>query len=339
MNHLLNEQHDKAIDSFIQLLEVDSSTVEIHFALGNLYRRQGEVERSIRIHQNLIARPLLGKSERSKALYELGLDYVKAGLLDRAESLFKELSEDACFKQNAQEQLLDIYQDEKEWQKAISCVERLKKSKSRNWNFLLSHFYCELAIRCFSKNELSEASVYLKRSLAVEPECARAEMLLADIEFKSGQYQAAINFYRKVITKTPDLIVEVLDPIGECFDRLSLKGQKINFLRENSVKQEQVIFRCGQEIFRQEGAVQAFDFLVTKVSQAPSFNGLIELLEAQGRLEADVIGGSLEISKVARRLRQVSFYKCEECGFQASELHWQCPACKRWGKVSRVQAL
>ncbi len=338
MNHLLNEQHDKAIDSFIQLLEVDSSTVEIHFALGNLYRRQGEVERSIRIHQNLIARPRLEKSERSKALYELGLDYVKAGLLDRAEALFKELSEDVCFKQRAEEQLLDIYQDEKEWLKAIGCVELLKESENRNWNLLLSHFYCELAISCFSKNKLPEATAYLKKALAVDPSGARAELLLADFEYKSGHYQVAINLYYKVITKDPALVIEVLDSIGNCFDSLSLSDQKINFLKENStgLKQEQVLFECGQEILRQQGAEEAFEFLMDKTSQHPSVNGLIELLNAREQLGAGMADQSLMINEMAGHLRQAPLYKCEGCGFKASELHWQCPACKQWGKVSRV---
>jgi len=338
MNHLLNEQHDKAIDSFIKLLEVDSATVEIHFTLGKLYRRQGEVDRSIRIHQNLIARPSLNKAQRARALFELGMDYVKAGLLDRAENLFEELSEEAVFKQSAQEQLLVIYQDEKEWQKAIGCVEYLKKNKKQDWKVPLSHFYCELALESFSKNNIERASVCLNKALSIDSDCIRADLLLADFEFKSGEYQAALKSYQKAIEKDSSYLSETLDPVMNCFEKLGLIDEQIRYLQENSLKytEERVAFRYGKVISRQGGAKKAFEFLMEKIAQKPSVNGLIELLEVEDRLQSNISNNTSAICRIAEELRQDRNYRCCECGFQAKELHWQCPACKRWAKMKQA---
>lgn len=339
MNHLLNEQHDKAIDSFITLLEVDSATVEIHFALGKLYRRQGEVERSIRIHQNLIARPSLDKDQRARALFELGLDYVKAGLLDRAENLFEELSEEVFLKQDAQEQLLTIYQDEKEWQKAIDCINFLKKKGEPDWKLLLSQFYCELAVERFSVDDTDTALGYLKKALSTDSDCVRADLLRASFEFENGQYREALNNYLKATKKDPDYLSETLEQTMLCFEKLNLVDERIKYLHENSLEynEERIAFRYGKAILEQNGAKEAFEFLIRRVAQKPSVNGLIELLEAEERLQINKNDDrSKIIRQIAKSLWQDKNYRCAECGFQAKELHWQCPACKQWAKIKQV---
>jgi lipopolysaccharide biosynthesis regulator YciM len=163
LNFLLNEQPDKAIEVFMRVLEVNSDTVETHLALGNLFRRRGEVERAIRIHQNLIARPTLDKEQRSHALLELGQDYLKAGLFDRAENLFLELAEIRAHSEQALKLLLHIYQQEKEWEKAISITRKLARVSGKNLDEMIAHFYCELADHDYARKNYSAAREHLKR--------------------------------------------------------------------------------------------------------------------------------------------------------------------------------
>src|SRR3990172_4271983 len=177
LNFLLNEQPDKAIEVFIRVLEVNSDTVETHLALGNLFRRRGEVERAIRIHQNLIARPTLDKEQRSQALLELGQDYFKAGLFDRAENLFLELAEIRAHSEQALRLLLHIYQQEKEWEKAISVVRKLARVSGRNMNSMIAHFYCELAEQDIARSNHPSARDRLGQALAADGECVRASIL------------------------------------------------------------------------------------------------------------------------------------------------------------------
>ena len=148
INYLLNEQPDKAIEAFIRVLEVDSETVETHLALGNLYRRRGEVDRAIRIHQNIIARPTLRADQRNEALLELGNDYMRAGLLDRAENLFRELCDTDGYTVPALRQIIDLYQQEKDWDQAIVCARRLAGVSGEPLGRVIAHYYCEQAGTC-----------------------------------------------------------------------------------------------------------------------------------------------------------------------------------------------
>jgi len=179
LNYLLNEQPDKAIDVFIRLLEVNSETVETHLALANLFRRRGETDRAIRIHQNLIARPTLNSSQRIQALVELGLDYMNAGVLDRAEQLFLELLQQSSPPEQAIKQLLRIYQQEKHWDKAIEMAKRLQPNKNNDIGILIAQFYCELAEQKFDSNPTSIAQI-LKQAHAYDPNCVRASLLEAN---------------------------------------------------------------------------------------------------------------------------------------------------------------
>ncbi|MCR4301001.1 MAG: lipopolysaccharide assembly protein LapB, partial [Sulfuricaulis sp.] len=220
LNFLLNEQHDKAIEVFIRVLEVNSETVETHLALGNLFRRRGEVERAIRIHQNLIARPTLDKEQRSQALLELAQDYHKAGLFDRAENLFLELAEIRVHSEQALRVLLHIYQQEKEWEKAISIVQRLARLSGKNMNSMIAHFYCERAELDLSRQNDSSAREHLKQALAVDDKCVRASILLGDIAAQEGDLRGAIERWQRIEEQDIHYLGEVAERISDCFQKL-----------------------------------------------------------------------------------------------------------------------
>src|SRR3989339_724508 len=182
LNHLINEQPDKALDVFIKLLEVDSETVETHLALGSLFRRRGEVDRAIRVHQNLIARPQLDKKYRVQALSELGQDYLKAGILGRAERLFSELAEVDGSDISSLKYLLHIYQQEKDWEKAIEVAKKLESMNQESMYSAVAQYYCELAEQLYKHAKISQAQQHLKRASAIDPKCVRASLLSGQIE-------------------------------------------------------------------------------------------------------------------------------------------------------------
>lgn len=337
LNFLLDENHDKAIDLFVKLLEVDSETVEIHFALGSLFRRQGEVERSIRIHQNLIARPALTKEQRAKALFELGMDYMKAGLFDRAENLFHELSEDLTYGQKAFEQLLLVYQHEKEWSKAITCANTLQKTGWHNLHCQLAHFYCELAEESLASDHQAIALEHLNKARSIDAGCVRADMLIADIELKKGDYRSALTHYQKAVKKDFVYLPEMLKSILTCFDMLGEKAKKGDYLLQlhRCYQCDVVTFECAHLMSEDEGSEKAFDFLMAQVEATPSLNGLIELFDLSDRLNKRVPESVLKrFRTICCHLLDQDYYHCARCGFQAREPHWRCPACKQWGTQS-----
>ncbi|MBV8803080.1 MAG: lipopolysaccharide assembly protein LapB, partial [Gammaproteobacteria bacterium] len=179
LNYLLNEEPDKAVDVFIKMLEVDSNTVETHLAVGKLFRRRGEVDRAIRIHQNLIARPQLDKAYREQSLFELGQDYLSAGFLDRAERIFLEILNIKEYSVPALRALLDIYQQEKDWENAIQIAKKLAVATKKPTKHMIAHYYCELADNAFHKNQNEQATDYLQQALDSDENCVRASLTLA----------------------------------------------------------------------------------------------------------------------------------------------------------------
>ena len=198
LNYLLNEQPDKAIDVFIKLLEVDSDTIETHLALGSLFRRRGEVDRAIRIHQNLIARPSLTKEQRSQSLFELGQDYLRAGLLDRAEALFSDLIVSAPHTEVALNYLIDIYQQEKDWEKAIETARRIEVKTGNKQYMRVAHYYCELAEQAIQKGDKIRAHKLVKKALNTNKNSVRASLLDGKLEIQNGNDKTAIKSLRRV---------------------------------------------------------------------------------------------------------------------------------------------
>ena len=181
LNFLLNEQPDKAIEVFIRMAEVDSETVETHFALGSLFRRRGEVDRAIRIHQNIIARPTLGRGHRTQALFELAQDYLRAGLLDRAENILLELIDTPTYTEPALRSLISLYEQQKDWEQAIAMRRRLQAVTGVSEEETTAQYFCELAQAALTSLDMALAVRYLKRAQSHDPDCVRASLLLAKI--------------------------------------------------------------------------------------------------------------------------------------------------------------
>ncbi len=343
LNYLLNEQQDKAIDLFIRLLDVDADTVETHLALGSLFRRRGEVDRAIRIHQNLIARPTLDKEQRAQALFELGQDYMRAGLLDRAETLMGELLDSEPHTEAALLHLLDIYQQEKEWDKAIRTAQRLEAKTGQSRRHLVAQYYCEKASQLFGQGEVSRALRLLKRALAENRNCARASILEGEIEKSTGDYKAAIRAYRRVEEQDPDYLPEVIAPLTECYRAIGRLDEMVVFLRQNLSRHGGIsIMLALAELIRQEkGDAEAADFITDYLRSRPSVRGMDRLIELNMQNARESVINKLKVLKdvTDKLIEDKPVYKCSQCGFTGKMLYWQCPSCKQWDTVKPIQGV
>jgi len=337
LNLLLNEQPDKAIDVFIRLLEVDSDTVETHLALGNLFRRRGEVDRAIRIHQNLIARPTLTREQRAEALLELGQDYMRAGLFDRAESLFNELVEMGQFQEQALRNLKTIYQQEKDWDQCLAVSGQLEARTGESLGNERAHYCCELAERARAAKETSTALSYLRQAQASDPDCIRATILQADMAVARGDLRAGMRDYKRVADQDPACMAEVLPKLSECYRRLGEREEWMAFLSDIlnvSASGPAAALALCDAIGEREGPQAAATFLTEQLRGHPSLEGLARLISLHsldGTREPEIFAILREL--VAHLLAKRPTYQCQRCGFGAKTLHWQCPGCRTWGSI------
>lgn len=343
LNYLLNEQPDKAIEVFVKMLEVDSETVETHLALGNLFRRRGEVDRAIRIHQNIIARPTLSRQQRTQALFELGIDYMRAGLLDRAESLFQELTEINEHTEAALRQLIDIYQQEKDWDKAIAAVRKLENATGKRKEATIAHYYCELAEEARQEANHGRSMQMLKQALACDKNCVRASILQGDIEREAGNYKQAIRAYKRVEQQGPDYLAEVIEPLVFCYRRLGGTAELVEYLRQllHSHGGITTMITLAELIRQQDGDSAAAEFITEQLRARPSVRGLDRLIELNlANSQGEAHDNLLIIRDLTHQLLEGRpGYRCNNCGFSGKSMHWQCPGCKQWNTVKPVQGV
>jgi lipopolysaccharide assembly protein B len=341
LNYLLNEQPDKAIDAFITALEVDSNTVEPYLALGNLFRRRGEVDRAIRIHQDLIERPRLTRSQKDQALVELGLDYMRAGMLDRAESLFLEALKQKDYLGVALRQLLDIYQQEKKWHQAIAVARRLNEELSEATDPMIAHFYCELAKQQFTQQQASEARKFIKQALNSDWRCVRAILLQAHFAMEKHEHRAAIRLLRQVERQDPDYLPEIIRPLAECYQHLGRQDRFFSWLAKALLRYPgctPLILAMAAHLRQEKGEEATRRFLIAQLRVHPSLESLRQLLalgipeEASASLESWVLVEKM----IEHLLKAKPSYICRYCGFGGKHRYWQCPGCKRWGSVKPI---
>jgi len=340
ISYLLNDQQDKALDVFMRMVESNSEIVEIHLALGNLFRRQGEVERSIRIHQNLIARPNLSREHRAQALYELSQDYMKAGLLDRAEKLFLEILDQRDFSVPALQHLLIIYQQEKDWQKAIQITERLDYISEENFRPMQSQFYCELAESDINANDVKSARQRLQKALYIDKNNVRASILDGNLYMREGRFKSALKSYKKIEFQDPDYLSEVIEKIAICYEKLGRQVEFFPYIKDLIKKFPNLLSSDALLKYLQEKEHrEVLRFAIERLKNEPNLEGVLHLFEMLGADEellktytpTLLDGLHAVISKQPR-------YKCNNCGFKGMTLHWTCPSCHQWGSVKPIHA-
>lgn len=340
LNFVLNEQPDKAIEVFIRMLEVDSETVETHLALGNLFRRRGEVDRAIRIHQNLIARPTLNREQRSHALLELGMDYMRSGLLDRAEGLFLELVESGNHLNQAYVQLLEIYQQEKDWDNAISMARKLEPFSTDSYSPIIAQFYCEHAEAALNEGNMRAVKDNIRRALSFDSKCVRASLIEAQMHQQAEKTKLAIKSYKRVESQDSDYITEVLEPLYDCYRKLDRVDEFVDYLRTlvNIYGGISTLLMLTGLIAEREGESAAIRFISDELKNRPTVKGVDKLIEyALERSDGETHEHLKTIKELTGQLIEGrAMYKCNSCGFDAKLLHWQCPGCKHWDTVKPV---
>lgn len=335
LNFLLNEEPDKALEVFMRMVEVDSETVETHFALASLFRRRGEVDRAIRIHQNLIARPSLSRPHREQALYELGEDYMRAGLFDRAENLFVEISKSGLYVASALRHLMAIYEQQNDWDQAITAAQRLELVDGRSQRRVIAHYWCELADLAEHTGQRKRALQLVQKALAADPSSARPGILKAELLDADGDTKAALKAYQQVIDNDPAFAGEVLPAVAQCYRRLGDADRFDAFLQRLRADKPATVPYVAFAAFHQPGwhsrEIVAFvaRYLETRGQ------GLARLLDKL--VEQRSLDHELEMDE-ARQLVRVLLedhprFLCGECGLTANALFWQCPSCRRWSTI------
>lgn len=334
INFVINEQPDKAIEVFTRMLEVNTETVETHLALGSLFRRRGEVERAIRIHQNLIARPTLDREQRAQALCELALDYHKAGLLDRAENLFLELTEIPAHTELALRMLMSIYEQEHEWSKASASARRLAQISGRELRPVLAQYACEQAEQAVQSGDPTRGRELLGEALKADTRCVRASLLLGRLAARESDWRTAIKHWQSVETQDKELLDEVIDDIVSAYRHLEdVRGLRA-YLQDVVRRQPgpQTLRHYVELLSEHEGGAAAEEFVIGRLRQTPTVAGLRCLVDLQRTLAPRSDRERLDLLKTALDglANEQSRYQCRHCGFRGQRLYWQCPACHSW---------
>lgn len=343
LNYLLNDRPDKAIEVFIKVLEVESETVETHLALGNLFRRRGEVDRAIRIHQNLVARPSLEFEQRALALLELGLDYMRSGLFDRAESLFKELLDSGAHQRQAVDHLIDIYQQEQDWDKALEYTARLEALSRTDLGPMRAHFLCEQARTLIDAGDVEKASELLREAMQADPACVRASLMQARLAMVAGAFEAAIRHLERIEEQDREFLPEAMAPLVECYRELDRLPELVAYLERLSADHVGITpVLVLAELLAQGGRpAEAKQRIVAELKVRPTVRGIdrlmdYSLVDATGDARENLL---LLKELTASLIEEKSSYRCGICGFKGRLLHWQCPSCKSWNAVKPIHGI
>ena len=330
LNFLLNEQPDKAIDAFLEVAKVDPQMVELHFALGNLFRRRGETERAIRMHQSLIDLPDLDSALRLQALSELGQDYLKVGLLDRAEEVFAKLR-GTELEESAKRYLLEIYQLGKEWQKAIDIARELPDVASQRE---IAEYYCELAANEIMRSRPESAAQFLEAAVQNNRKCVRASLLQGDLHLQAGDVEQAILAWQGIEQQDPAYLALVAQRLLEAYRKLGRREEGIALLsgyleRYPSLDLLDVVY---QLVLEAEGNEAAYRLVRGELQCNPTLLGLEKLMSARLPLVSPEVRGDVDLAKtiVQGYTRRLARYRCDNCGFKARQFYWRCPACGGW---------
>ena len=335
LNHLLNEQQDEAIDAFIEAVQKDPDTSELHFALGNLFRRRGEYDRAVRVHSHLLARGDLPRDERDRAQHALALDYLKAGLLDRAEDALGKL-EGTKFEAQARLERLAIFERTRDWQQAQRVAQQLQDSGQGDFSVRTAHYLCEQA-----ESQSGDAQhTLLDRAAKIAPQAGRARIKLAQLAEQAGDTNAALNMLLALIKSAPSATPLIANKIAQC----AIDSQRVPEVRvtlqglyetAHALDVLQALLKLqAHEAGSDAGLAAVREQQLAHLQQEPSLVIVAQLMKAQG-VQPEI---QRALDKAAAPLLR---YRCASCGFEAKNHFWQCPGCQAWDSYStrRIEEL
>jgi lipopolysaccharide biosynthesis regulator YciM len=341
LNYLLNEQQDQAIDAFIEAVQHDPDTTELHFALGNLFRRRGEYERAVRVHEYLLSRGDLGQADRHRAQHALALDFLKAGILDRAEDALLKL-DGTRFEAEAKLALLANYERSRDWALAARVAEDLDRLNPGSFSQRLAHYLCEQATSEATRGLLEEAESLLQQAVAKSPEAPRARLELAQLQAKQGQFEKAWLGLSEALKATPSAIPLIAKPLAELALRCGHTAQTSATLQAIYANTpsldllDAIVMLSGQDGSQTSSAR---DWYARHLEKEPSLVAATKWIAGE-KLEHEQFHPQVQraLDHAAKPLLR---YRCAACGFEAMQHFWQCPGCQTWDSypAKRVEEL
>ena len=339
IDFLLAENNDGALDRLLDVAEISDEAVELYLNLGRIFREKGQTEKSIQLHQNLFARTDLSEKSQLDVELELATDFLKAGLLDRAERLLIDLiQEEGHTRKQSSRLLVQLYEEEREWLSILDLYKQSKLPDLPDISSRVAQAACEYADEIFKKGNYLESHQYLKLALKVNPLCARANVIFAEVAATQGEPREAIRCYLKALKQDSNAMLAVLPKMAECFLKLEdyqgLDKQLANHWQHNHAIE--VLVKRVKLLAEQGKQQQAIEILLTELFQYPSNQGFFALVEMVVNQKAVLNSSQLmSVYDILRRIVETeSKYVCRSCGFKAKEHHWRCPSCKNWASVA-----
>ena len=341
LNFLLNEQQDQAIDAFIEAVQNDPDTSELHFALGNLFRRRGEYERAVRVHEHLLSRGDLGAADRQRAQHALALDYLKAGLLDRAEDALLKL-EGTPFEQQARLALLANYERSRDWTQAADIATKLDNSEHGSFSGRLAHYLCEQAAACLQAGDATQAQARLEQAIATAPASPRARVELARLYSTQNNPAAACQLLEEALSATPAATPLIAGPLAQAAIASGsvsgvLEQLRASYAQAASLDVLEAI--VALEAAAGAPAASASAWYVRHLEREPSLVAAAKWIAGE-KLEHEQFRPQFQRA-LDRAVKPLSRYRCAACGFEAKQHFWQCPGCQAWDSypARRVEEL
>ena len=339
LNYLLNEQQDQAIDAFIEAVQNDPDTSELHFALGNLFRRRGEYERAVRVHEHLLSRGDLSRTDRERAQHALALDFLKAGLLDRAEVALQRL-EGTPFEAEARMALLAIYERSSDWPQAAAIADKMDRAAQGDFSIRQAHYLCEQAAAQVAAGQTDEACLLLEKAITTAPAAARARIELAALQQTAGDQAAAFQTLRQIADAAPAAmplaaarLAQTATASGQVDTALALLDHSYDNAPSLDVLEAMVTLQEGSQ------GVQAREAYVRHLEREPSLVAAAKWLAGE-RLEHEQFHPQVQRA-LDHAVKPLTRYRCAACGFEAKQHFWQCPGCQTWDSypARRVEEL
>ena len=332
LHYLITNQYERAIEAFDEAIKINNDSLELHFALGALLRRTGQIDRAINLHINLLEKRELTIEQKESVKAELAQDYFKAGLYGRAEELLVALNRERYY-QFSLNSLLEIYVKEREWVKAIKTATELEKVSGVSFRISISHFFCEIAVNQIQNKKYILAKKSLAQALEESKNCTRANILLGDIHSEEKLYEEAIIFWKKIEFQQPEYLGLVAPKIIVAFQTIDKINEGLSILTRffDIYKLKSLLNVLYEAVLENQGPNEAENIARKELIQRPSLSALDQLFQAQAIGKTNKIDNIELIQQTIKNtIGDRRFYMCDQCGFKARQFHWQCPACNAW---------
>jgi len=332
LHYLITNQYEKAIEAFDNAIKINNNSLELHFALGGLLRRTGQIDRAINLHIDLLEKRDLTPNQQESVKAELAQDYFKAGLYDRAEELLLALNRERYY-QFSLNTLLEIYVKEREWEKAVETATELEKISGVSFRVSISHYFCEIAVSQILNKKYLLAKESLNKALEESVNCTRANILLGDIYAEEKLFEEAIVYWKKIEFQQPEYLGLVALKIIITFQTLKKGNEGLSIVARffDIYKLKSLLNILYETVLKNEGPNQAENIARKELIQRPSLSALDQLFQAQAIRKTNKIDNIELIQQTIKNaIGSRRFYMCNQCGFKARQFHWQCPACNAW---------